>query len=341
MAPHIQTIGRLPDGTPAQTCTIGPQDGLQATLLNWGARISRIDVPLSQAAGGGRRNVLLSYKTLEEWGTDPRHLGATAGRVCNRIAGARFTLDGQEFRLSANKGPNTLHGGAAGFGRRGWTMSADGDSALLSLDSADGDQGFPGAVHATIRHTIVGDTLRLDYTATTSKPTVINLTNHAYFNLAGGGSALGHMLETPADRYLLADAALIPSGELRRVAGTPMDFRTPTPLGARIEEPDEMLKFGSGYDVCLVLPEASSAEPRFAARLSGGELALEVSTTEPAIQLYTGNGLHDDPFPHFGACCLESQHYPGSPNIPSFPSVVLRPGETYRQTTLWRFCPAD
>lgn len=339
MAPHIQNIGRLPDGTPAQTCTIGPQEGLQATLLNWGARLSRIDVLL---AGGGKRNVLLGYKTLEEWGADTRHIGATAGRVCNRVSDARFSLDGQEFRLSANKGPNTLHGGAAGFGRRGWSMSADGEAAVLTLDSEDGDQGFPGALHTTIRHSIEGDTLRLDYTATTTRPTVVNLTNHAYFNLAGGGDVLGHVLETPADRYLVADAALIPSGEIRSVAGTVMDFRTPTALGARIEQPDEMLKFGGGYDVCLVLPEAApSAEPRLAARLRGGGLALEVLTTEPAIQLYTGNGLHEDPFPHFGACCLESQHYPNSPNRPGFPSVVLRPGETYRQTTLWRFRPAE
>lgn len=336
MAPSIQTLGQLPDGTPAQSCTIGSGDGLQASILNWGARITRIDVPVA----GGRRNVLLGYKALEDWAADKRHMGATAGRVCNRIAGGRFSLDGQEYRLDANYGPHTLHGGAAGFGRRGWSMAPDGEGVLLTLDSADGDQGFPGALHATIRYAISGDTLSLTYSATTTRPTAVNLTNHAYFNLAGSGTVLDHTLEVPAGRFLVVGDKLIPTGEIRSVAGTPVDFRKPTRIGARIDAPDEMLKLGRGYDVCLLLDDASTPEPTLAARLVGGGLALEVRTTEPALQVYTANGLNDDPFPRFGACCLESQHYPNSPNIPAFPSVTLRPGETYRQTTLWRFGPA-
>ncbi len=204
---------------------------------------------------------------------------------------------------------------------------------MLRHVSPDGDQGFPGRLEVTVRYAVENSALTIDYTATTDAPTVLNLTNHAYFNLAGGGNILGHVLTTPAERFTPVDAALIPSGELRPVAGTPFDFRTPMAIGARIDADDEQLRVDPGYDHNFVLGMTPSETPRLAARVQAGGLVLEVRTTEPGVQLYTGNFLPPAPFGNRGGFCLETQHFPDSPNRPEFPSSVLRPGETFRSRT--------
>jgi aldose 1-epimerase len=306
------------------------------SVLNWGARITSIKVPL----GSAEREVLLGFDSLAGWLADRSHQGATAGRFANRIAGARFTLDGREFRLAANQGPNTLHGGPEGFAYRPWKAEADGEALLLVLVSPDGDQGFPGRLQATVRYAVEGDAVVIRYSAATDAPTVVNLTNHAYFNLAGSGDILGHVLTIAAERYLPVKEGLIPTGERVAVAGTPLDFRTPMVVGERIDADFDQLRMGGGYDQCFVLADAPRPAPLFAARLAAGGIALEVSTTEPAIQAYSGNNLKGEPHQRFGGFCLESQHFPNSPNQPDFPSTVLRPGEVYRSETRWRFGPA-
>jgi aldose 1-epimerase len=336
MLSPAKTIGTMPEGRPVETWRLGDANGLELTVMNYGARAASLLVPVA----GGRREVLLTLDGLAAWLADNSHIGAIAGRFANRIAGARFTLDGREVRLAANNGTNNLHGGPIGFGRRLWTGTPEGDALLLTLDSADGDQNFPGAMHAELRYCVPGDTVSLAYTATTDAPTVVNLTSHAYFNLAGGGDVMGHVLTLAADHYLPVDAAAIPTGERRSVTGTPFDFRQPVALGARIGADDPQLKLGQGYDHCFVLADAPRPAPVFAARVTAGGVAWEVATTEPAVQLYSGNHLTGSPHPWRTGLCLETQHYPNSPNQPDFPSTVLRPGMTFRSVTTWRFSAA-
>ncbi len=329
------SLGAMPDGRPVYLWTLGERDGIQLSVMNYGARAASLTVPLR----GGRREVLLTLPGLEAWLADGSHIGAIAGRFANRIAGARFTLDGREIVLAANSGPNNLHGGPVGFGRSLWRGETEGDALLLVLDSPDGDQNFPGAMHTELRYRVAGDTVTLDYTATTGAPTVVNLTSHAYFNLNGGGDVMDHVVEIAAGTFLPVDANAIPTGERRPVAGTAFDFRTPTAVGARIGADDEQLRLGRGYDHCYVLAAAPRPAPVFAARVTAGGLAWETATTEPAVQFYSGNNLKA-PHQWRGALCLETQHFPNSPNRPDFPSVVLRPGEVFRSTTTWRFTAA-
>jgi aldose 1-epimerase len=254
--------------------------------------------------------------------------------------------------VSVNEAPNTLHGGARGFDTAVWrvdALTADAaPSVTLAHVSPDGDQGFPGRVEARIRYTLDWDSLRLDYEATVDRPTVINLTNHAYFNLAGAGSGdvLGHELQIDADAFTPVDRNLIPTGDMRPVAGTPFDFRTPTLIGARIDHADEQLALARGYDHNFVLRSTGADGAVFAARVreprSG--LAMEVWTTEPGLQFYSGNalggadiGAEGRPYRQRDGFCLETQHFPDSPNRPGFPSTVLRPGDSFRSTTLLRF----
>ena len=315
-------FGKMPDGREIGAWRLGA-DGVSATIIDYGARIAALEVPV----GGGRRNVVLGFATLAEYLDDRACLGAVCGRYANRISGGRVTLDGRVFELPRNNGNNTLHGGLVGFHQVPWLATADGEALLLRHVSPDGDQGFPGTLTVTVRYAIEKSALTIDYTAATTAPTVLNLTNHAYFNLLGRGDILGHVLTTPAERFTPTDAALIPSGELRPVAGTPFDFLKPTPIGARIDADDEQLRVDPGYDHNFVLGEAPSATPRLAARVEAGGLALEVRTTEPGVQLYTGNFLPPAPFGNRGGFCLETQHFPDSPNRPEFPSTVLRPGQ--------------
>ena len=334
---QARLFGRLPDGTAVHAFDLGGANGLSATIIAYGGRIVTLDVPTAR----GKRNVNLGFETMEGWLADKSHLGALTGRYANRIGGGRFVLDGREYTLPLNNGTNTLHGGPGGFAYRVWDAAPDGEALLLRLTSADGDQGFPGKLDVEVRYSIEGKALHIDYSARTDAPTVLNLTNHAYFNLegAGHGSVLDHVLEIPADTYTATDGNLIPTGELAPVAGTPLDFRAPRRIGEGIGADHSALKIGGGYDQNFVLATAPSAEPRFAARVTAGGIAMEVLTTEPGIQLYTGNWL-GAPYARHGALCLETQHFADSPNRPEFPSVVLRPGETFTSRTIYRFAPA-
>jgi aldose 1-epimerase len=328
-----ETLGTMPDGRPVHAWRLGDPGGLVLTVMSYGARAMSLQLPVR----GERRELLLTLDGLAAWLADRTHLGAIAGRYANRIANARFDLDGGEIRLAANSGPNNLHGGPSGFGRSLWTGTAERNAVLFTLDSPAGDQGFPGAVHAELRYTVTADTVQLTFRATTDAPTVINLTSHAYFNLAGGGDVLGHVVTLAADAYLPVDGFGIPTGERRAVAGTPFDFRQATSLGARIAGADLQLRQAGGYDHCYVLASAPRPAPVFAARVSTGDVTWDVATTEPGVQLYSGNNLSGAPHARLSGLCLETQHFPNSPNQPDFPSTALRPGMTYRSETTWQF----
>jgi len=342
----------LPDGREAEEFVLDDGRGMAARVGTHGARLLSLRVP---DRAGSPVELVLGYDRLGDWAGDDGFMGATIGRCANRIARGSFELDGRTFHVPINNPLNALHGGPQGFDKAIWHAEpADGGAAALTLfhTSPDGDQGFPGALRASVRYTLTGDgALRLDYEAETDRPTVVNLTNHAYFNLAGGGTVLDHLLTIAADRFIPVDAALIPTGELRLVAGTPFDFREPARIGARVDEPgDEQLGFAGGYDHNFVLRPAPPGDDgralRLAARLEEPSrgLSMEVWTTEPGLQFYSGNfldgsrrGRRGAPLEHRGGLCLETQHFPDSPNRPEFPSVALRPGETFRSSTLYRF----
>jgi aldose 1-epimerase len=341
----------LPDGREAEEFVLDDGRGIVARVGTHGARLLSLRVP---DRTGTPVEVALGYDRLEDWAEDDGFMGATIGRCANRIARGRFELDGRSFHVPINNPPNALHGGPQGFDKAVWRAEPAADAAALTLThvSPDGDQGFPGILRASVRYALTGDgALALDYTAETDRATVVNLTNHAYFNLAGGGSVLDHVLMIAADRFTPVDAALIPTGELRPVSGTPFDFREPARVGARVDEPgDDQLGAAGGYDHNFVLrPATPGGAMRFAARVEerARGLSMEVWTTEPGLQFYSGNFLDGSrrgrggaALGHRGGFCLETQHFPDSPNRPDFPSVLLRPGETFRSSTLYRFAAA-
>ena len=341
----------LPDGREAEEFVLDDGRGMAARVGTHGARLLSLRVP---DRAGAPVEVVLGFDRLGDWAEDDGFLGATIGRCANRIARGRFGLDGQVFHVPINNPPNALHGGPQGFDKAVWRAEPAGDTAALTLThvSPDGDQGFPGTLRASVRYALTGDgALSLEYVAETDRPTVVNLTNHAYFNLAGGGTVLDHLLTVAADRFTPVDAALIPTGELRPVAGTPFDFRAPARVGARVDEPgDEQLRIAGGYDHNFVLRPAPPGQPvRFAARLEEPTrgLSMEVWTTEPGLQFYSGNfldgsrrGRGGTPLEHRAGLCLETQHFPDAPNRPEFPTVLLRPGGTFRSSTLYRFAAA-
>ncbi|UYY57548.1 aldose epimerase family protein [Sphingomonas sp. S2-65] len=322
----------------------------RAQFVNLGAALRILEVP---DRSGDAANVMLGFQDLEAYRGAPRFYGAVAGRYANRIGGARFTLDGTEYRLGANDGANSLHSGPLGFDQQFWSVEArDEHSVTYALESPDGFNGFPGTLRAQVRYTLEADGLSIELSATTDKPTVVNLTSHGYFNLAGeasGATILEHLLQIPAGRFTPADETQIPTGEMRAVEGTPFDFRTPRAIGRDIEAEDEQLRIGSGYDHNFVLDGTSGALRRIATLFDPASgRVMDVHSTEPGVQLYTGNFLAGGAPGNSGrvyaahdGLCLEPQRFPDSPNQPEFPSARLDPGETCRHEIALRFRVAE
>ncbi len=341
---ETSVFGALPDGTAITRYTLKNAHGLTAAVITYGATLTELWLPDRQGHLG---DVVLGFDDLEGYLHRSPYFGATVGRVANRIAKGRFTLDGHEHRLATNNGPNHLHGGLKGFDKVVWraeVVPATGGVAVrFTYTSPDGEEGYPGTLTASVTYTLGDDdSLTLDYTATTDRATPVNLSNHTYWNLAGGGDILDHVLWADAGRYTPVDATLIPTGELAPVTGTPMDFTTPTAVGARI---DQVAGDPVGYDHNLALSNDRGVLA-LALRLSEPTTGrvVEMWTTEPGIQFYSGNfldgtlvGKRGVVYPFHGAIVLEAQHFPDAPNQPAFPSIVLRPGQTYTQQTVYRF----
>ena len=338
-------FGVTPEGTPVDLYALS-NGRMTVKVITYGAIVTEIHVPDRR---GGLADVVLGFDNLDDYQARNPHFGAMTGRFANRIAGGKFALDGKEYTLAVNNGPNSLHGGRKGFDKYVWkaedVSGPEGAAVRLSHLSPDGDEGYPGNLSVRVTYTVTADdALKIDYTATTDAPTPINLTNHSYFHLGGpaSGTILGHEMQIEADRYTPVDSTSIPTGTLAPVAGTPMDFTSPTPIGAQI---DRMTGDPGGYDHNYVLrggtgletPDARVRDPR-----SGR--VLEFFTTEPGVQFYTGNYLNGTLTGKGGVVyrkhqgfCLEAQHFPDSVNQPNFPSAILRPGATYSQATIYKF----
>ncbi len=344
-----QAFGKTEDGQQIDIYTLTNRNGVEARITNYGAALVSLKVP---DRDGKVDDVVLGYDTLERYVSDKAYFGATVGRYANRIAGGSFVLNGSTYSLAINNRPNHLHGGEKGFNKRVWTAegasSGAGQALALTYLSKHGEEGYPGNLTVRVVYTLTDkNELKIDYTATTDKDTVLNLTNHSYFNLAGQGNGdiLDEELFLAADRFTPVDENLIPTGELRKVSGTPFDFTTPTAVGARINQDDQQLKIGKGYDHNFVL-NGKAGELKLAARLYAPKTGrvLEVWTTQPGVQFYTGNfldgtaqGKGGKPYGFRSGLCLETQHFPDSPNHPKFPSTVLKPGEHFRSTTIYKF----
>jgi len=341
-------FGTAPGGEAAELFTLTNANGCEARITNYGGIVTVLTAP---DRDGALADVVLGYDTLAEYVNDSPYFGALVGRYGNRIAAGRFTLDGVAYTLATNEGDNHLHGGNKGFDKAVWSAAAaegaDGPSLELTHLSPDGDEGYPGALSVKVVYTWTNaNVLRIAYAATTDARTVLNLTHHSYFNLAGAGSGdiLGHEMQIPADRFTPVNGNLIPIGELRSVDGTPLDFREPVAIGARIGADDEQLKLGGGYDHNFVLGGGGALALAARVREPACGRVMEAWTTEPGVQFYSGNFLDGSnvgkggaAYAHRTGLCLETQHFPDSPNQPAFPSTVLSPGETYTQTTEYRF----
>jgi aldose 1-epimerase len=351
----VQQFGQMPDGTTAELYTVTNDAGMEMRVTNYGGIIVSLRVP---DAEGVLEDVVLGYDSLSGYLRVNPYFGAIIGRYGNRIAGGQFEIDGETFTLERNNGPNHLHGGVRGFDKVLWNAEpfedASGSGVVFSYTSPDGEGGYPGTLEATVTYTLTDDNeLIFDYAATTTEPTPVNLTQHSYFNLTGnaGSDILGHVLQINADAFTPVDSTLIPTGEIRSVDGTPFDFREPTAIGARIGQDDEQLRFGLGYDHNFVLNRSETATDSLtlAARVVEPESGrvMEILTSEPGIQFYSGNfldgtiaGKGGTVYAHRSGFCLETQHYPNSPNEASFPSTILRPGERYETRTVYRFTTA-
>ncbi len=338
-----QAFGQTSDGTPVDLYTLA--DGkVETRITNYGGIIVSLRTP---DRNGKLDDVVLGYDSFEGYRTNPAYFGAIIGRYANRIAHGTFQLDGKTYSVPKNDGDNALHGGIHGFNKAVWTAQQIKDGIELTYVSKDGEQGFPGTLTTTVRYTLDGGALRIDYSATTDKDTVLNLTNHSYFDLAGQGKGevLGHVVKIEAARFTPVDSTLIPTGELKPVQGTPFDFRTPHAIGERIDANDPQLKLGLGYDHNFVLDHAAGqlSEAAEVYEPTTGRI-LKVLTTEPGVQFYTGNHLDGSITgkggivykPRF-AFCLETQHFPDSPNHPSFPSTELKPGQKFHSVTVLEF----
>ena len=335
-------FGKLPDGATAELYTL-TDPTLTVKLTTFGAHIVAIDAP---DKAGNKSDVVLGFDTLQGFLDDKStYMGSVVGRYGNRIGKGQFKLDGKPYQITLNNKGNMLHGGTVGFDRANWTAKQLPSGVEFTLVSPDGDQGFPGTLTAHVTYTLMGDKLKIDYAATSDKPTVVNLTNHAYFNLAGGGSILNETLMLRASKYTPVDSGLIPTGQLAPVAGTPFNFQKPTVIGERIDADNEQLKIAGGYDHNWVLkPPYSLTTPAAVVTDATTGRILKVYTTQPGVQFYTGNfldgtltGVNGKNYAKNTGLCLETQHYPDSPNQPSFPTTTLRPGQTMRSTTIFQF----
>lgn len=336
-----ERFGAMNDGREVQLFTLTNSNGMEVSITNYGGIVTSIRVP---DKNGTIENVVLGFDDLEQYKSGHPFFGAIAGRYANRIANGRFTLHGEEYELATNNGENHLHGGNEGFDKKLWDaeLNEDENSVTLSYLSPDGEEGYPGNLDVDVTYTLTEENeLRIDYHATTNKSTVVNLTNHSYFNLSGDPSQgiLDHLLTIQADRYTPVDDGLIPTGELRPVEGTPFDFTEPETVGARIDS------IPPGYDHNFVLNNPDSGVRKIATveHEESGRI-MEVFTDQPGVQLYTGNFLdgslmdrQGNPIQQYAALCLETQTFPDSPNKQSFPSAVLNPNETYETTTIYQF----
>ncbi|MCA8832569.1 aldose epimerase family protein [Hymenobacter pini] len=345
MKPTASSFGRLPDGTDVQLYTLTNAHGLKATISTYGGTVTSLLVP---DKAGQLGDMVLGFDSLAgyqspEYRKSGPYFGALIGRYGNRIAKGRFTLDGKEYTLATNNGPNHLHGGLKGFDKVVWQAqpgsSAQGQTLTLTYRSKDGEEGYPGNLNVTVVYTLTpDDALQIDYAATTDKATPVNLTNHSYFNLSGGKDVLGHEVTLPADRYTVVDASLIPTGELRPVKGTPFDFTSAHTIGERIAQ------VPGGYDHNWVLTQTDGLHEAATVYESTTGRTMTVRTTEPGLQFYTGNfldgslkGKGGKVYGKHAGFCLETQHFPDSPNQPAFPSTILQPGQTLRSTTSYTF----
>jgi aldose 1-epimerase len=345
-------FGTLPDGQKVEAVTLANGRHMSVRIITYGASIQSVIVPDRE---GRLADVALGYPTLDKYLEWPAFLGATVGRVANRIANGRFTLDGRTYQVPVNNGPNALHGGPKGFDKQNWQVVEvkEGPSAsvTLRLVSPDGDMGFPGTLTATATYSLdEKNALSVEYKATTDRPTIVNLSNHAYWDLAGEGSAegaMGHLVTIPADRYSPTDATAIPTGEFRPVEGTVFDFRHPTPVGARVRDAsDQQIVFGRGYDHNWVVARTLAPEPRLLARVEEPKSGrvMEIFSNQPGLQFYSGNfmdattsGKAGKLYREGDSLVLEPQMFPDTPNHPDFGSIRLDPGETYRNIIIWRF----
>ncbi|MGA9544062.1 MAG: aldose epimerase family protein [Candidatus Sulfotelmatobacter sp.] len=341
-----QPFGKMPDGTPIEIFTLS-EGAYEARIATYGGIVVSLKAP---DRNGKVADVVLGFDDAEGYvanfnGPANAFFGAIIGRYANRIAHGSFTLDGQKYSLPRNNGDNTLHGGPHGFNNVVWKAKPVGDGVELTYLSKDGEAGFPGNLAAVVRYTLVKGDLRIEYSATTDKDTVVNLTNHSYFNLAGQGDILNNELTLHASRFTPVDAGLIPTGELKSVESTPFDFRKATAVGARINADGEQIHLGHGYDHNWVL-DSGGGKLAEAAEVydPGSGRVLKVLTDQPGIQFYTGNFLYGSikgkggrPYGLHAALCLETQHFPDSPNHPDFPSTELKPGQRYHTVTVYSF----
>ena len=346
-----EIFGHLPDGAAVELVRLRGDNGFEVRVITYGAAIQSI---FAADRAGRLADVVLGRDDLEGYLAVRRFLGATVGRYANRIANGTFELDGQRFQLPANDGANALHGGLAGFDRKPWTITAIGEKptpfVTLSYVSPDGEEGYPGRLETEITYSISdGAELSVAFSAVTDKPTVVNLTNHSFFNLAGvetGGGILDHLVTIAADNFLPVSPAGIPLGAARKVDATPFDFRNPHRVGARLRDPDEQVQIRQGYDHNFCLRGGVTDAPRFAARVEeqNSGRVLELWTDQPGVQFYSGNfldgtvtGKYRRIHRQYDALCLEPQLYPDTPNRQDFPSARLDPGQTYRHHSLYRF----
>jgi len=346
-----EPYGMTQDGQAVEIYTMNNEHGLRVRFLSYGGVITEIDAP---DRAGRLDNIVLGLKTLREYETLPGHFGAITGRYANRIGSAQFTLNGETYHLITNNGPNTLHGGPNALDHRVWTVSpahapGDGVAVTLSYVRPDGDQNFPGTLTTHVTYTLTkNDLLMISYVASTDKDTVINFTNHSYFNLAGNGSGsvADQLLLVNADRYTPTGPDQIPTGEIAPVADTPLDFRQMMPIGARLHSAFQQMVYAHGYDHNFVLNQRPGDSITFAARAYDARTgrAIDCFTTEPAVQVYTSNGMNGSVVGSSGttyrqteAFTLETQHFPDSPNKPNFPTTALKPGQDFHSTTIFRF----